>query len=353
MQSTNPEEKVTIYEVAAEAGVSAATVSRVLNGSDHVADGTAGRVRRAIEKLRYQPDRTARTLAEPGRHVLAVAMPSFITPFHNELLKGIRYGLRGFACDLLLRDLGSEDSSEELERFLKRGAVDGLIVVGTDLSAAAEKQLRAWRSPAVVVGAEVEGIDSFFWDDVAGGRIATEHLTGQGHRRIGVIQSARSGLAFQERRIEGHRQALAAAGLEYDSALTASGRAEKHAGFSEEAGQEAMEHLLSAAPPVTAVFALSDVHAMGAWAALREADIAVPGAVALVGYDDVKTSQFVGLSSVSQGMHGVGERAVQHLLDRLKDAGPSGSVASAEEAVSVRTEPILRRRRSSAGAPIP
>lgn len=341
MPRSRDTEKVTVYEVAAEAEVSVATVSRVVNGSDRVAAPTAERVRRAIEKLRYQPDRTARTLAEPGRRVLAIATPSFITPFHNELLKGIRRGLRTFECDLLLRDLGSEDSSAELVHFLQHGAADGLIVVGTDLNEAAEEQLRTWRAPVVVVGARVEGVDSFFWDDVAGGRLATEHLIEAGHRRIGVIQSARADLTFQERRLAGHREALQAAHIAYEPALTVSGQAEKHAGFSEEAGYEGMVQLLSIAPPVTAIFALSDVHAMGAWAALREEGRAVPEDVALVGYDDVKTSQFVGLTSVSQDMHRVGERATARLLDCLKGArAPEGTA-------SVKVEPTLRLRRSS------
>ncbi|PSQ99498.1 MAG: LacI family transcriptional regulator [Bacteroidetes bacterium QS_9_68_14] len=330
---------VTIHDVAEEAGVSAATVSRFLNGSGKIAEPTAERVRAAVEALRYRPDRTARTLAEPDRRVLAVALPSFITPFHNALLKGIRFELRGFECDLLLRDLGSEDSAGELARFLQHGAVDGLLVVG-GLRETARRELRHWRAPAVVIGAAVDGIDSFFWDDAAGGRLAAEHLLAAGHRRIGVIQSARSELAPQEQRMAGYREALEAAGVAYDPALTASGQAQKHAGFSEEAGREAMTRLLDATPPVTAVFALSDVHAMGAWAALRDAGRRVPQDVALVGYDDVKTSQFVGLTSVSQDMHRVGERATACLLDRLRGGPP-------EEPRSVRIEPALHPRRSS------
>lgn len=333
------EGNVTIYDVAEEASVSVATVSRFLNGSGKIAEPTAERVRAAVEALRYQPDRTARTLAEPGRRVLAVAVPSFITPFHNALLKGIRFGLRGFECDLLLRDLGSEDAAGELTHFLQHGAVDGLLVVG-GLSETARRELQHWRAPAVVIGAAVAEIDSFFWDDAAGGRLAAEHLLAAGHRHVGVIQSARTDLAFQEQRVAGYRQALEAAGVAYDPALTASGHAQKHAGFSEEAGHEAMTHLLDAAPPVTAVFALSDVHAMGAWAALRDAGRRVPEDVALVGYDDVKTSQFVGLTSVSQDMHRVGERAIGCLLDRLRSGPP-------EDPLSVRIEPTLHPRRSS------
>lgn len=347
-----PDQTPTIRDVAEEVGVSVATVSRVLNGSDLVADATTERVEAAIAELRYHPSRTARALAEPGRRVLAVAVPSFITPFHNALLKGIRFGLRGFECDLLLRDLGSEDSSAELVRFLELGSVDGLLAVGTDLSAEAQEALKGWHAPAVVIGAAVEGVESFRWDDEAGGRAATEHLLEKGHRRIGVIRSARTGLSFQEERLGGYRAALEGAGVAYDPGLVVSGETGKHAGFSEEAGYEAMQKLLEAkGAPLTAVFALSDVQAMGAWAALREAGRGVlskdnPSGVALVGYDDVKTSQFVGLTSVSQNMHAVGERAVGRLIERLRSSGtPGGGYDVQTETV----RPQLRVRRSSDG----
>lgn len=335
------EKKATIYDVASEAGVSISTVSRVLNGSDNVAERTRQRVQRVVEDLRFQPDRTARTLAERRRHVLAVAMPSFITPFHNELLKGIRYALQNFECDLLLRDLGSQNPIEELARFLERGAVDGLLVAGVELSEAAAAELRAWRSPSVVIGAQPEGLDAYHWDEEGGAEAATEHLVEQGYQRIGMIRSARPGLSMQERRVEGYRRALKAAGLPYDGGLVVGGKAQKHAGFSEEAGYEAMQLLLAATPPVTAVFASSDVHAMGAWAALRDAGKSVPEDMALVGYDDVKTSQFVGLTSVAQNMHHVGEQAVQRLLFRLEKG------SSYTERISKLVRPTLRLRRSS------
>ena len=342
-EKNDPKRKPTIHDVAEEAGVSIATVSRVLNGSDLVASATAERVREVIAALHYHPDRTARALAEPGRRVLAVAVPSFITPFHNALLKGIRHGLRAFECDLLLRDLGSEDSSAALEHFLEFGSVDGLVLVGTDLSKAAERALRAWHVPAVVVGSAVEGLDSILWDDAAGGRIAMKHLLERGHRRIGVIRSAREGLSFQEERLGGYRRALGEAGVSYDPALVVSGETGKHAGFSEEAGAEAMRQLLAATPPVTAVFSLSDVQAMGAWAALREAGKEVPGDVALVGYDDVKTSSVVGLTSVAQNMHAVGERAVERLLERLRGE-------HIEDPSLEKITPQLKVRRSSGAA---
>ena len=331
--------RATIYDVAAESGTSVATVSRVMNGADNVADDTRERVKAAVQRLRYRPDRTARTLAEQGTRTLAVALPSFITPFHNELMKGIRWSLRDRDLDLLVRDLGSEDPFAELARFLEQGTVDGLLVAGATVDEASAQELRTWHAPVLLIGEQRDGIDSFSWDDHAGAYAATEHLAEQGHRRIGLI-CTHAAMPLQERRLAGYRAALDDAGLPFDEALVVSGRTEKHAGFSEEAGQEAMQQLLTAEPPVTAVFCSSDVHAVGAWAALREAGRAVPGDVALVGYDDVKTSRFLGLSSVAQHMHEVGERAVERLLYRW--AHPDTA-----ERVSECVTPVLQVRRSS------
>lgn len=333
--------RVTIYDVAERVGVSASTVSRVLNDSEAVADRTRRRVKRAVEKLGYVPNRTAKALAKQERPVLAVAAPSFITPFYNELMKGVRAALKDVDAELLLHDLGTGAPQEALAEFQRRGAVDGLLIISTRSNKTTVEQLKLYRTPTVLIGAEVKGFDSFYWDEVVGARAATLHLTRQGHQRIGMIRSSRE-LPFQELRLQGYQEALRKAGLSYDEALVCSGYTEKHVGFSEEAGYEAMGQLLETDPPVTAVFCSSDVHAMGAWKAIREADQSVPGDVALVGYGDVKISRFIGLSSVAQRMREVGERAAQRLFDRIQ-----GAELGLSSVVSERVEPVLQVRRSS------
>ena len=270
-----------------------------------------------IERLQFRPALTAKTLAQGQRATLAVAIPTFTTPFHNELLKGVRFRLREYDVDLLLYDLGSVSPGRELMQFLKRGAVDGLLLAGVPFNDAIAQELQAWKSPVVLVGTSHPAFDSFYWDDVAGSRSAVKHLIDQGHRRIGMIRSQSSSL-LQDRRIEGYRAALEAAGIPFDEDVVVGGRTAKHAGFSEEAGHEAMEFLLEEHPGVTAVFASSDVQAIGACKAIRDADKKVPEDVAVVGYDDIKTSQFIGLSSVDQDMHDVGQEAADRLVRRLE-----------------------------------
>ena len=341
--SGSTDKKVTIYDVAASAGVAISTVSRVLNDSDDVSDKTRARVLKSIDELQFRPDRMAKTLAQQQTHVLAVAIPTFTTPFHNELMKGIRYCLREEEqdFDLLLCDLGSSDPPRELLNFLERGSVDGLLVAGVAPGKKAAEELRAWHTPVVLIGNSQESLDSFYWDDLTGAKSAINHLLEQKHRRIGMIRTHTES-PLQSRRVQGYRKALEEAGIPYDENIVRGGKTEKHAGFSEEAGYEAMQRLLAVDPPVTAVFASSDVQAIGAWKAIRDAGKSVPEDIALVGYDDIKTSQFIGLSSVAQNMHDVGEEATQRLLYRL--GHPEHS-----QRLSVLVTPTLQIRQSSIG----
>ena len=309
--------RVTIYDVAARAGVAISTVSRVLNESSDVSDQTRERVLEAIEELKFRPDRVAKTLAQKHIRSLAIAIPTFTTPFHNELLKGVRSKLQDRENDLLLFDLGSNDPLGKLMHFLKRGTLDGLLLAGVPVGKQLTPELKAFRAPVVLVGNHHTDFDCYYWDNDAGAEAAVTHLIDQGHRRIGMIRAFTDSF-LQSKRIEGYRQALDDAGIPFDETLIKSGHTEKHAGFSEEDGYEAMLKLLELDPPVSAVFASSDVQAIGAWKAIRDAGKRVPDDVALVGYDDIKTSKFIGLSSVDQDMEGVGRQASERLIDRVE-----------------------------------
>lgn len=331
--------KVTIYDVAEKASVAISTVSRVLNNSPDVSDHTRAKVAQAIEDLQFRPDRTAKNLALKKAQSLAIAIPTFTTPFHNELLKGVRSRMFEGENDLLLFDLGSTSPVKTLLNFLERGTVDGLLLAGVPVDEQLSAVLQTLHAPVVLVGNHHTEFDSYCWDDEAGARAAVSHLVEQGHRRIGVIR-AYSDSYFQTKRIKGYHEAMHNAGLEVDPAFIQSGQTEKHAGFSEEDGYEAMHKLLKLAPAITAVFANSDVQAIGALKAIRDAGKTVPDDVAVVGYDDIKTSKFIGLSSVDQNMEGVGQRATEQLLKRVHGTAP---ILIVEELC----KPQLRVRESS------
>jgi LacI family transcriptional regulator len=310
--------KATIYDVASQAGVAISTVSRVLNNSSDVSDITRTRVLQAIEDLQFRPDRTAKTLAQKHHRALAIAIPTFTTPFHNELLKGVRSCLQGMDHDLLLCDLGSASPTRTLLQFLKRGTVDGLLLAGLPVDEHVAHELKAMHAPVVLVGTQWDDFDSFFWDDVAGSRQAVEHLIEQGHRRIAMI-TAHTASMLRDFRVAGYNDALTGAGIPLDGSLIVTGETKKHGGYSEEAGYEAMEHLLTFEDPVTAIYASSDVQAIGALKALRDNNLRVPEDVAVVGYDDIKTSYYIGLSSVDQNIQEAGRVATELLLKRLSE----------------------------------
>lgn len=315
-RSASSPHRATIYDVAAEAGVAISTVSRVLNGSPEVSEQTRERVQAVIEKLRFQPQRIARTLAQQSTVSLAVAMPSATSLFYVEVLKGVKDVLRERDIDLLLCNLGSVAPNLTLQRFLNRGAVGSLLLASLPVDDALAEQLLRMHAPVVLLGSRYEGFDEFYWDDEGGARLATRHLIGLGHERIGMI-SAHPWSYNAEGRLRGYRTALEEAGLPFDPELIVTGETRKHAGYSEEAGAEAMAKLMALPERPTAVFASSDVQAYGAYAYARDNSIRVPRDVSLVGYDNLKLSRYLDLTTVDQRMYDAGRDATQRLLARM------------------------------------
>lgn len=315
--------RATIYDVADAAGVAISTVSRVLNHSPEVSAATRARVEAAVAALRYQPQRSARTLASRAPTALAVALPSATSLFYVEILKGVKDVLVEHDLDLMLSNLGSLHPRETLIRFLDRGAVEALLLISLDVDADLAERLQRIHAPVVLLGGSTEpGLgtaveaDVFRWDDRQGAREAVRHLIDLGHRRIGMVASHDWSLTGAPRRA-GYADALAEAGIEPEASLVAIGRTVKHAGYSEEAGAEAMARLMALPDPPTAVFAESDVQAYGAWAWARDHGLVVPRDVSLVGYDGLKLSRFLDLTTVEQRMQEAGRRAAECLVQRL------------------------------------
>lgn len=315
-KNASKSQKVTIYDVAAKAQVAISTVSRVLNGSTEVSDATRERVQAAIDDLRFQPQRTARNLASQQTASLAVAMPSATSQFYVEILKGVKDELRHHDIDLLLCNLGSMHPTKTLHRFLERGAVTGLLLASLPVDNGIADKLERMNAPVHLVGSRHERFDSVWWDDVAGARHATKHLIDLGHERIGMI-SAHPWSYSAGDRLKGYRLALEEAGLPFNPHLVVTGDTKKHAGYSEEAGDEAMRKLMTLDIRPTAIFAASDVQAYGAWAYARDHHIRIPRDVSLIGYDNIKLSRFLDLTTMDQDMHRVGRRVTKRLLNRM------------------------------------
>lgn len=307
----------TLEAVAARAGVSRATVSRVVNGSPKVTPEVVAAVERAIADLNYVPNRAARSLASRRTQVIALVVPEstakvFADPFFASIVQGVALSLADTEYTLNMV-ISSETNPDKTRRYLMGGNVDGALVVSHHSGDHSYAQLGA-SLPLVFGGRPVSESEHTSYyvdvDNVAGGRVATEHLIQRGRRDIALITGPQDMPAGIDR-FTGWRQAMDAAGL--DSSLVAYGD------FSPASGGEAMRRLLATGRPIDGLFAANDQMAAGAYSAIHEAGLSIPGDVAVVGYDDDSFGLMSTppLTTVHQPSIGLGEAMARVLVARL------------------------------------
>ena len=277
---------VTLEEVARVAGVSRATASRVVNRNPRVDPEIRRTVERAIDRLGYSPNRAARSLVTRRSDSVAlfIAEPTarlFNDPFFASLLRGVGSELAAHDLQLVLLMPQSSHDETRAEQYLTSGHADGALLVSLHGDDPLPEHLAERRIPVVVGGrperaAAVSYVDV---DNVHGARSAVEHLIEGGRRTIGTIAGP-ADMAPGIDRLAGYRDAVRAAGLEVTPDLVAVGD------FSDVSGERQMQALLDARPDIDAVFAASDLMAVGALRALRAAGRRIPEDVAVVGYDD-------------------------------------------------------------------
>ncbi|OZC01583.1 LacI family DNA-binding transcriptional regulator [Rubricoccus marinus] len=322
---------VTIYDIADHADVSIATVSRVFNDHPRVSDSTRERVFDVATRLGYEPHASAQSLARKNTRIVSAVVPMMTSFFFMEVLRGLQDRLDESDYDLLVyaaRTLGRVDG--QLGRALQRGRSDGMILVSTPVSGDRARRLASSRNPVVLVDSYHEDLDSVSVDNVTGGAEAVRHLLDRGHERIGLILPLAESVPAQDRRA-GVEQELAARGRALDPrhVVVAEWDHEQH-GYTRYAGYRGMQKLLELPPEArpTAVFAAADVMALGALRAAREAGLSVPGDLEVVGFDDVASSAYVGLTTLRQPMVEMGTLATELLLRRMSepDTPPSHTV---------------------------
>ena len=269
---------VTMRDVASQAGVSVATVSRFYNGSGPVRETTRERIQRVAEQLRYVPNVAARSLNTRRTHTVGVLLPDLYGEFFSELLRGLDRAARERKLHLLVA--GAHGGADELAHAARalHGRIDGLIVMSPEADADALRGQLAPDLPLVVLGGERAAIAV---DNRGGAHAATRHLLGLGHRRVAHLRGS-AGNRDADERLAGYADALEEAGLAAEATVY-------EGAFDEASGARAVERLLDApaADRPTALFAANDAMAVGALAALRERGLAAPDALALVGFDDV------------------------------------------------------------------
>lgn len=312
-------DRVTIEDVARAAGVSTATVSRALRGLPHVSLATRDRVTGIAVGLGYVVSKSASNLATGRTHTVGVVTPHVARWFFAQAIESLEAELRerGFDVLLLVLPPGPMDDRPTFQPDRLRHRVDAVAVVTVPMTGGELDALRRLRLPTVFVGGSVPGLMSVRIDDIAVGRIATEHLISLRHRRIGHINGdPNEPLNFTapvDRRT-GWRSAMESAGLIADHCLDVPGH------FTVEGGRDAMHHLLRLPDPPTAVFAASDEMAFGALTAARDAGLDVPRDLSVIGVDDHDLAVLWGLTTVRQPVNEQGRRAAGLLLRALSGA---------------------------------
>ncbi|MFD5987614.1 LacI family DNA-binding transcriptional regulator [Streptomyces cyaneofuscatus] len=329
----------TLEEVAARAGVGRGTASRVINGSPRVSEATREAVEAAVAELGYVPNRAARALAGNRTDAIALVVPEpetrfFAEPYFSAIVRGVGAALADTDMQLLLTLAGNDRERRRLAQYLTAHRVDGVLLVAVHADDPLPELLEQLGMPCVISGARHanEPLASVDSDNFDGARAAVEHLINRGRRSVATI-TGRLEVYGAQRRLDGYRAALAAAGLPPDERLIAP------ADFTEEGGARAMRELLARRPHLDAVFAASDVMAAGARQVLREADRRIPEDVALIGFDDSVVARHMhpALTSVRQPIEEMGRRMAQLLLEEI-----AGRVGEERPTVVLPTELVVR-----------
>lgn len=326
---------LTITEIAEAAGVSAMTVSRVLNGRPDVAPATRERIERVVAERGYARNRAAAALRKGRSGLIDLVVVALDNAYHMEIIRGVEEHLEPTGYRMAVSAThGQARGERQWVAKVIDGSTDGAILVLADGHAAHLERLRRRGIPFVVVdhrgelGADIPSVGATNW---AGGRVATEYLLSLGHRRIAIITGTPA-LGCSRERLSGYRAALDAAGVPADPALCREGT------FLYDAGYREAWALLDLPEPPTAIFASNDMQAVGAMNALRARGMSVPEDMSVVGFDDLEIAALINpsLTTIRQPLAQMGVFAATMLL-RLIGGDSLGS-----NRIEVATELIVR-----------
>jgi DNA-binding LacI/PurR family transcriptional regulator len=308
--------KPTIYDVAKFAGVSPTTVSRILNTPDKVSSKTRERVLTAIDKLSFVPkaEARARSLQHTGR--IGVITPFFTAPSFIQRLRGIAQVLSPKNYELVIYTV---DSVNHLQGYLSSlpltGNLDGLIILSLPVGDAEVHRLIDGGLPTVLIEYPHPKLNCVEIEDVEGGRMAATHLLGKGHRRIAFLGDTdlpEYSIHPVSLRLNGFRQVLKEAGIELPEAFV------RLAPYSQEQTRQVARELLGLSEPPTAIFAATDFQALGVLKAARQLSIKIPEQLAVIGFDDLDSSEYADLTTISQHLDESGRLAVEILLAQIE-----------------------------------
>jgi len=312
-----PAHTATIYDVAKKAGVSVSTVSRAVNTPHLVQEKTRQKVMRAVEQLKFVPKAEASVLARKNVGSIGVLLPFFTSPSFVQRMRGIASALSATKFEFVVYTVGSRAQLDEyLDVLPLWRRLDGLIVMSMPLSDAQRRHLQAHSLEVVCVEFAQAHFSSINIDNSEGGRMAARHLAAKGRRRcayIGEVGIPEHIIHLSDLRLDGFRQGLQEKGLELPDEYVS------REPYSREAVMRQTDTLLDRSAPPDAIFAYSDLHAADVLRISRARGIRVPQDLAIIGFDGTDVADFLGLTTIDQGLDESGRLAAEILMSRILD----------------------------------
>jgi LacI family transcriptional regulator len=331
--------------VAKEARVSIATVSRVVNGDGGVSKELERRVLKAVKKLRYHPSSAAQSLAKQRSMLVGIVVPLLEHPYYSRMASVIERRLFDCGYRALICNTEEDETRENAYiEMLLRQRVEGIIIDSSTRDARSLMELQENQIPIVLFDRMISDVpcNQVFCDNSQGGFSGIQHLVELGHRRIGVI-AAPSYPETLQRRIRGTQEALAHFGIDDDPSLLVVGDTQLF-----DMGYEAGLQLLRLSTPPTAIFALTDVTAIGVIHAAAQMQLSIPGDLSIMGYDDLPFASYTvpQLTTIAQPLDAMGAKAVDILLQQMgkPDQEPVKSVLPTKIIIRGSTAPPVSKR---------
>jgi len=305
---------ITIKDVAKQAGVSVATVSRVVNGLDRVSEVTRKRVHKVIQELNFTPNTMAASIVRKKTNMLSVVVPEIQNPFYTAVIEGTEEVAKREGFFTLVISTNGEESEEDafLDSFLGKN-VDGIILIGSHRDAAFYKEIR---KPTILVDRYINdsGHDGVMIDNYRGAYEATKHFMAYGHEQIAMIDGIHDFNDGKDR-FWGYKQAMLEGGLTPDP------RYHKQGSWSESDGYRFTMELMQSAQPPTAIFAANNLICKGAIKAIRDLNLALGEDISLIGFDENELAQFVQpqVTVVRRPTREMGVQAAEMLIQKIRE----------------------------------
>jgi LacI family transcriptional regulator len=309
----------TIKDIANRAGVSIATVSRVLNKKDRVKDETREKILKVIDSIGYTPNSAAKRLRENSITTVAVVVPDISASFYAEIIKGVENKANEMNCRLIVCDAqNNQEKEREYIKFLYDGSADGMIFVVPQLPDAELQKIEADGLSIVIFGKDMTAcnINSISVDNFTGAYQATRHLYSHGYQRIAYIGGIVASNDYDHQaRLAGYRKVLQEFNLEENPEYIENGN------YCEEGGSSAFMRLMKLSPGPDAIFCANDEMALGVMKVAKKNGIKIPQDIGLIGFDNIRISQYTSptLTTVNQPTYTIGILLSERLIFKLNN----------------------------------